>query len=72
VAPEQTWPQLPQLFESTKVLAHVPLQLSVVAADAQQTLAAPMPLESAFELSPLGQVPHAPAQPKVMANVWYE
>ena len=67
-----TLPQLPQLLESTSVLTHVPSQLSVVEADVQQTLAAPLPVESALELSPLGQTPHAPPQPTVMANVWYE
>jgi len=53
VAAGQTCPQLPQLLASTSVLTHVPSQLSVVEADAQHTLPAPMPLESDLEVSPL-------------------
>ena len=52
----QTFAQLPQLFGSVCVLAHVPSQLSVVEADAQQAFAAPSPLESVFETSPAEHV----------------
>lgn len=55
IDPEHIWPQLPQLVESTRVLAHVPAQLSVVATEAQHAPPASAAVESGFDVSPAGQ-----------------
>ena len=61
VAAAHTRPHPPQSFASTSVSMHVPPQLRVVAALAQQTAAAPWLVESDFEACPAGHVfEHAP------------